>query len=190
MAAAEVPLLRLDVFTDTSTPFSLADGPEASTVSSTGEVLQELCLTELSALNVEAKGRRPQLWVYEGQGNFGSLQMTHPATESNRSPHWDGAICVSLLPRTDGRVCFDVRDAGDPSDPPDDPTLLHFGCSTVTADSIDTGMSTILAEYSIHNKPRATVEFTVRRVAPPRPPSPPPYAQPWLWLGGDAGERV
>ena len=46
------------------------------------------------------------------------------------SREWHGLqACVSLLPRDDGRVCFDIRDA---DTPPKDPTLLHFGCTTLT----------------------------------------------------------
>ena len=174
LSAADVPLLRLDLYSPN--PFTLADAPSA-TRSSTGEVIEVLCLSELSASNVEvAGGRRPSLWVYEGQGNFETVQKTRGA-QSSRAPRWDGeAACVSLLPRNDNRVCFDLRDANGPSA---DPLLLHFGCtSELTADSVGSTFNVLLGQYSIKNKPRATLHFSVRRASPPAPPSPPPPPAP------------
>ena len=41
-------------------------------------------------------GRRPQLWVYEGQGNYKTMRKTTP--KGGSSPSWDFALmqCVHL----------------------------------------------------------------------------------------------
>jgi len=172
----DVPLLRLDAFAS-DTPFSLSDAPSTTTITATGETIELVCLTDLRASSVYiSNGFRPQLWVYEGQGNFATLKKTRPA-ESSREPQWSDTICISLLPRRDGRVCFDIRAA---DTPPSDPQLLHFGCTTViTANSVDMSLTVVLNAFSIKNKPHAAVHFSVRRASPPSPPSPPtpPFSQ-------------
>ena len=174
----EVPLLRLDLFTETDAPFRLADAPMS--VSGTGEVIEAVCLSDLRASRVEGNGRAPQLWVYEGQGSFETVQRTRSAVGGGAEPRWAGeSACVSLLPRSDGRTCFDIRDANVQGRRPVTEccdALLHFGCVTLTADLVDTQLSVELSEYSIDNKPKATLHMTVRRALPPppAPPTPPP----------------
>lgn len=221
LTASDVPLLRLDVYSHTTTPFTDADAPDAAdpilTITSTGEQVARLCLTNFRASDVEADrdGRHPQLWVYEGQG--GRVQKTRPAMAgpSGRAPQWPNeAVCVSLLPRSDRRICFDIRDAarngrallnkGRDGEAP----LLHFGCTVLTANSLGSiNVATELVEYSIGSP--ATVFFDVLGVMPPSPPPPPspwPFpppppsppttctASPWCntyasWIRGDAGAK-
>ena len=177
LTEAEVPLLRLDIYTETDAPFRLADAPMS--VSATGEVLEALCLTDLRASRVEGGGRAPQLWVYEGQGNFETVQRTRAAAGGD-GPSWTGeSACVSLLPRSDGRTCFDIRDANVQGHRPVSEccdALLHFGCATLNADLVGQPLRVELSEYSINNKPKATLYMTVGRALPPppAPPTPPP----------------
>ena len=218
LKADECPLLRLDVSMG-SHPFSLADDArfDPFMISSRGEKLEQVCLSDLRATNVEGDGRRPQLWVYEGQGNFGTLQKT-AAVSATHTPSWvPGAkVCVSLKPRADRRVCFDIRDAGSAGSPISNPPLLHFGCtSALTADSVGPAGSKIgplpapemtveLSEYSISGK-HAVVQFRVHSPLPPHPPAPPsspaPPApppttctSPWCatyasWVNGDRSSK-
>lgn len=52
-------------------------------------------------------------------------------------------------------LCHTVRPI---TTPPADPVLLHFGCtSAVTADALSASVSVALSEYSIKDKPRASV---------------------------------
>ena len=121
-------------------------------------MLDTVCLSQLHAYRVDGSGRQPQLYVYEGQGNFASLQKSSVA-DGGAEPRWEDTICVSLLPRVDSRTCFDIRDhaAGMPTDK----LLLHFGCTTLSADSVGADISTELTGYSIRGKPHATVSFSV-----------------------------
>lgn len=190
VTAEELPLLRLDVrATGSLPPFSLADDPHTDPIrlSRTGEVLSQLCLSNLRATRVAAtSGVRPSLWVYEGQGNFDSLQKTSAAAPGVPNPSWPGEIvCVSLLPRADRRVCFDIRDAGAPSQAATDSPLLHFGCTTgLTAASIgddpdaQADRAIVLGSYSTGGRAHATVHLTAHRKLPPAPPLAPAVASP------------
>ena len=178
-----VPLLRLDVHLKTANPFSLADEPWADPVmvSKSGEMIERVCLSELrareisctNAINRKGTNCKPQLWVYEGQGNFKTLQKTRATEliEGTKRAGWEGeSFCVSLQPRIDRRVCFDLRDAGGATnEDDDDPLLLHFGCVTVTANSLTDGEGAghnlhdvDLIEYSVSDR-RASVHFAVHR---------------------------
>ena len=83
----------------------------------------ELRAREISCTNaINRKGTncKPQLWVYEGQGNFKTLQKTKATEliEGTKRAGWEGeSFCVSLQPRIDRRVCFDLRDAGGATSP-------------------------------------------------------------------------
>ena len=179
VSANEVPLLRLDVHANVASPFALADDPWSDTFERRGkELLDRICLVDLSASAVQTTSRscQPQLWVYEGQGNLATVRKTRASVASGRI-RWDGErLCVSLAPRTDRRTCFDIRDAASTAPPPrpsdDDegeedgggPTLLHFGCTTLTARSAVVGgraREVSLSEYTINHKPPATLRFRV-----------------------------
>lgn len=174
MSAEQVPLLRLDVHAKVDNPFSLADDPWSDPIQvRDGEIVHTVCLTALRATNVygSAAACRPRLWVYDGQGNTDTVQKTRP-TLASRSPRWDGeSICVTLTPRTDRRVCFDIRDAGAPpanmaeggGGDDDQGDLLHFGCTTVTARSVGKHFDAVLDEFSIDHKPHASIHFDVTR---------------------------
>ena len=191
LASNDVPLLRLDVDTSSTEPFTLADAhaPDPiATSSKTGERVTALCLSNFHASNVEADrdGRQPQLWVYEGQG--GTAQKT-AAAEGGRQPKWPGSeLCVSLAPRADRRTCFDIRDASRGralKKKEDGPPLLHFGCALLTADNVDGAaeLTVNLDQYSVGDplRPAASISFAVALPPPPSPPSPPapPSRPPW-----------
>ena len=142
----------------------------------------------------------PELWVYEGQGNFGTVQKTKAAMNS-LDPVWTETICVRLgeldrprttgnatarrsplllgTPRADFRTCFDIRDDFDPA--VGDPTgghspLLHFGCVMLTQSWDD-------RQQAVQLNGGVTLYFkqVVASLAPPpsppslpSPPSPPP----------------
>ena len=193
LTAQDVPLLRLDVHARVESPFSLADDPwsDPITVSKSREIIDRICLSELRATGIAtpaacgSEGCHPQLWVYEGQGNLGTVQKT-TASEDGRNPRWDGeTVCVSLQERTDRRICFDIRDAnrapssalpdgddGDDGDDEgeedddDDETILHFGCTTITADSVEAARESAV-ELSVNHgnaqRRAAAVHFRVAR---------------------------
>ena len=173
----QVPLLRLDVDTRTTEPFSPADGggPDPVATSRSGDKIRQICLSDLAASDVDANGLGypTQLWVYEGQGS------THPkktlmTTSSSSAPRWpDEIVCVSLAPRADRRTCFDIRYTN-PRSKETEPDILHFGCTMLTANSIGAAyMAVELKEYNKGSK-HAVVHFIVHHSMPPVPPRPPP----------------
>ena len=98
------------------------------------------------------------------------------------SPQWPERFCVSLAPRKDPRVCFDIRDDFDPKQPPDDPSpLLHFGCLSLAetysnaAVSLDLPCSENLYDCSkpAHFSLRVQPTLPAPPPAPPSPPLPP-----------------
>ena len=184
--ADDVPLLRLDVHTKVESPFSLADDPWSDPlVVSGGEIVDVVCLTRLRASDVQGTDPscRPQLWVYNGQGEMDSVQKTKPTTPGKNVRWDDELICVSLAPRPDRRVCFDIRDAnaarsegpgndkgggGDDDDDEPDRDLLHFGCATITGRSVGKSMEAELGDYAKSgHRAEAVVRFEVRRFGAP-----------------------
>ncbi|KAL1523876.1 hypothetical protein AB1Y20_018795 [Prymnesium parvum] len=141
----------------------------------------DLCMQRLSATHVKERNEGqglgtsdPQLWVYEGQANYETVQKTASVT-NNLNPAWPETICVRtgdhspvLHRRTDFRTCFDIRDDFDPRTP-DFPPLLHFGCALLKP-SWDRGIQSISLSGG------ATLHFMYmlsKPAPPPVPPSPP-----------------
>ena len=79
------------------------------------------------------------------------------AGKPGSSLEWDETFCVSLLPRDDQRMCFDLRA---------EQNLLHFGCTDLTPPWEETPISVLIDKG-------ATVRFTVVPPPPPSPPMPP-----------------
>ena len=99
---------------------------------------------------------KPQLWVYEGQANFDSVQKSVPNYLNSEAPHWPDVFCLSTVSRADDRMCFDIRDF-DQLSWDGKPELLHFGC-TYTA--LDPGQ-----KYTVRaNHPRASLFWWFRRM--------------------------
>lgn len=119
----------------------------------------DACLSELRASGVKRNGyyqsRPTSLWVYEGQGNYLTMQKTAPA--GGDDPSWSETVCVSLLPRDDPRTCFDIRDGQQ---------LVHFGCTTLTPPFDATPIS-------VATDQGASVHFSIYPPPPPSPPAPP-----------------
>lgn len=118
------------------------------------------CLSQLSATGIRPGHSKMQLWVYEGQGNFKTLQKTGP--KGGQNPAWDETVCVSLLPRDDPRTCFDIREGQ---------TLLHFGCTLLQMPLVD-GVS-IDVHVNDDDDENAVVHFSIFPPPPPAPPTPP-----------------
>eukprot|EP00966_Prymnesium_polylepis_P288246 6657967-Prymnesium_polylepis.1 len=97
------------------------------------------------------------------------------------TPSWAGEFCVSLTPRADPRVCFDIRDDFDPALPADDPPLLHFICAALEpswggSQSLELSDGAILTFRLYANMPApppAPPQLPHPPLSPPRTPPPP-----------------
>ena len=83
-----------------------------------------------------------------------TLQKTSEKAGTN--PKWDETCCVSLLPRDDNRICFDIRDGEQ---------LLNFGCMDTAEIQFDKAVM-VQIDYAV-------VQFTIAPAPPPSPPAPP-----------------
>ena len=121
-----------------------------------------MCLTGIRANHVPAQDEGnfgtsdPQLWVYEGQGNFDTVQKTASVLD-DLNPTWGGRVCVSTRPRQDRRTCFDIRD----DYPWGDGDLLAFGCTTLTPEDATTHRT-----ITVHLDSGTTISFMLELPLP------------------------